>query len=111
MEQPKEMGSIKTKWWTDDPWGVVSAISHAVEPFIRLLRMGGGGGRHFSISVTNSTKQPQNKNKILTWSYKPNIIYAKKLGEKIDHTRESLPSRVKLAYTIFKGLEGGQNNF
>ena len=103
------MGSIKTKWWTDDPKGVVSAISRAVEPFIRLLRMGGG-----IISVTNSSKQPQYKTKILTWSYKPNIIYAKKLGEKIDHTRESLPycnSRVELAYTIFKGLEGGQNNF
>ena len=89
----------------------MSAISRAVEPFIRLLRRGGGGG---IISVTNSSKQPQYKTKILTWSYKPNIIYAKKLGEKIDHTRESLPkcnSRVELAYTIFKGLGGGQNNF
>ena len=52
---------------------------------------GGGGGEGGIISVTNSSKQPQNKNKILTWSYKPNIIYAKKLGEKIDHTRESFP--------------------
>jgi len=44
------------------------------------MRGGGGGG---VILKKNSSKQPLNKNKILTWSSKPNIIYAKKLGKKL----------------------------